>query len=314
MNETSELRGITTSDGLLPWLNRRPELTVEPLADRLWTATDGRARVIFAEGDRGVVAFDTLGTPGAAVALREAIAGTVRGKPVSTIVYSHDHLDASGWAAALAPDAEIVAHEATAEIVRLRGADGQRPVDRIVRGDGEELVLDGLEVELRYPGPTHGTGNLAVGFPRASTLFMSGTALPNARYGFFPDVHVGSYVRSMRALLAQTDFETFVPGRFAPMERSGAVFAVDYVEALDEACQRAYLEPSVFIWVMDMVGAWVAERLRPRFGQLEGFESHLPLGAFRFVHHYLMGGWGLEDTQDGGWGLYQPTDEVQKAT
>ena len=306
MSETSKLRGITSSDVLLPWLHRNPDLTVEPLAERLWTASDGRARVIFAEGERGVVAFDTLGTPGAAIALREAIARTVPGKTVSTIVYSHDHLDASGWAATLAPDAEIVAHEATAEIVRLRGADGQRPVDRVVRGESEGLVLDGVDVELCYPGPTHGTGNLAVVFSRANTLFMSGTALPNARYGFFPDVHVGSYVRSMRALFAQTDFETFVPGRFAPMDRSAAVFAVDYVEALDVACQQAYLEPDVFIWVMDMVGAWVAERLRPRFGQLDGFERHVPLGAFRFVHHYLMGGWGREDTRAGGWTLFQP--------
>jgi hypothetical protein len=118
----------------------------------------------------------------------------------------------------------------------------------------------------------------------------------------------------MRALFADTSFETFVPGRFVPMERSAAVFAIDYVEALDEACQRAYLEPGVFIWLMDAVGAWVADGLRSRFGQLDGFEMHLPLGAFRFVHHYLMGGWGLEDTRAGGWSLFHPTETVQEAT
>jgi glyoxylase-like metal-dependent hydrolase (beta-lactamase superfamily II) len=300
----NDLRGITTLDAVLPHLQRRPPIEVEPLAERLWSASAAGSRALFAEGAESVVVFDTLGTPGAAAALRDAIAAAVPGKPISTIIYTHDHLDASGWAAVLAPDAELIAHESTAALIELRGADGQPTPQRRIEGAGAELDLDGVAVDLRYPGPTHGTGNLAVLFPDSGTMFMSGTALPNARYGFFPDVHVGSYARSMRSLLGATEFVTFVPGRYETMDRAGVVAAVDYFEALDETCQRAYVDPEIFIWVMDMVGGYAADRLRGRFGHLDGFDQHLPLGAYRIVHHYLMGGWGREDTPAGDWTLH----------
>ncbi len=35
-----------------------------------------------------------------------------------------------------------------------------------------------------------------------------------------------------------------------------------------------------------------------RFGDMEGFENHIGQMAIRIVHHYLMGGWGLEDTPE----------------
>jgi glyoxylase-like metal-dependent hydrolase (beta-lactamase superfamily II) len=297
-------RGITTVDAVLPVLARRPKLEVERLAACLWSATDGRARAVFAEGRSAVAAFDTLSTPGAAAALREEIARLFPSKPITTLVYTHDHLDASGWGRILAPHAEVVAHEATDAVVRLRRADGQLPATRTIRGAGEELDLDGVKVVLRYPGPTHGTGNLAVLFEEARVLFMSGTALPNARYGFFPDYHIGSYARSMRRL-QDVDFTRFVPGRFGVCDRAAFVHAIDYFEALDEACQRAYVEPAVFIWIMDDVGAYAADLLRQRFGHLDGFDSELRFGAFRIVHHYLMGGWGREDTPAEDWSLYE---------
>ncbi|MGH8322209.1 MAG: hypothetical protein ACRETD_00185, partial [Steroidobacteraceae bacterium] len=41
--------------------------------------------------------------------------------------------------------------------------------------------------------------------------------------------------------------------------------------------------------------AYVADALRAEFGTLDGFDQHVPIMAFRYAHHYLMGGWGLED-------------------
>lgn len=39
-------------------------------------------------------------------------------------------------------------------------------------------------------------------------------------------------------------------------------------------------------------------RLRESFGDLEGFDQHVGQMSIRIVHHYLMGGWGLEDTPE----------------
>jgi glyoxylase-like metal-dependent hydrolase (beta-lactamase superfamily II) len=304
--EIEHTSGLFTVDAAVRRLHAKPAVTLERLGERLWTVSDGCARALFAEGHTGVIAFDTLGTPGAALAFRETVGATLPGRSIHTVVYTHDHLDAAGWAGALAPGAEIIAHEATAKLVELRRSSGQSLVSRSV-GANENMCVDGVEVALRYPGPTHGTGNLAVLFPAERLLFMSGTALPNARYGFFPDYHIGSYARSMRRILA-LDFVRFVPGRYEVGTRDTFETGIEYFEAMDKACQEAYVDPKVFVWVMDMVAAYVAERLRPRFGQLEGFDEELRYGAFRIVHHYLMGGWGLEDTPAEGWALFNPGD------
>ena len=42
------------------------------------------------------------------------------------------------------------------------------------------------------------------------------------------------------------------------------------------------------------------EQLGEQFGDLDGFEDHVGQMAIRIVHHYLMGGWGLEDTPEPG--------------
>ena len=45
---------------------------------------------------------------------------------------------------------------------------------------------------------------------------------------------------------------------------------------------------------------FVGGQLRGQFGDLEGFDDHIGQMSIRIVHHYLMGGWGLEDTPEPG--------------
>ena len=72
--------------------------------------------------------LDTFGTPGAARAYGRAIAQAIPEKPIRTIIYSHDHLDHAGFAADLAPDAEIIADEMCARVIEVRRAKGQQAV------------------------------------------------------------------------------------------------------------------------------------------------------------------------------------------
>jgi glyoxylase-like metal-dependent hydrolase (beta-lactamase superfamily II) len=118
----------------------------------------------------------------------------------------------------------------------------------------------------------------------------------DARYGLFPDFHITQYARSIRSLL-ELDFDTFVPGRGPVMQKAELERAIDYAEALSEAVQRAFAE-GVPIWIYEMMAPYVSQALQGQFGDLEGFEAHVGIGAMRFVHHYLMGGWGIEDTHE----------------
>jgi glyoxylase-like metal-dependent hydrolase (beta-lactamase superfamily II) len=292
----SENRGLFTLDAAQAYLSVEPEMTTEKLSDRLFTVTDGQVRSIFLEGDSSVIAFDTFGTPGRARAYGKAIAEAVPGKPISTIIYSHDHLDHAGFAADLAPAAEIIADELCAKVIKLREAEGQLQATRVLTGERNELTIDGVELVLLNPGPTHGTGNLAAYFAEEKTFFSSDTILANARYGFMPDYHFCNFVRYMRGFL-ELDWDRFVPGRYGTTDRAGYERGVDFIEAVMIECQNAFVN-FVPIWAYEPMKGYCIGQLAERFGDLEGFEGHVGQMAIRIVHHYLMGGWGLEDTPE----------------
>ncbi len=291
-----EHRGTFTHDAAQAYLALEPEMDTDRLSDRIWTVTDGHCRAVFIEGDSGVVAFDTFGTPGRARAYKRAIAAAVPGKAVKHIIYTHDHLDHAGFAAALAPDAEIIADEICAKVIKLRRADGQLLPTRILRGQSNAVEIDGVAFKLLNPGPTHGSGNLSAWFAKEKILYSSDTILANAKYGFMPDYHLRNFVRFMRGFL-DLDWHTFVPGRFALTDRQGFARGCDYIEAMQTECQNAFAE-FVPIWVYDAMYGYVSEKLKGRFGDLDGFDQHVGQTAIRVVHHYLMGGWGLEDTAE----------------
>jgi glyoxylase-like metal-dependent hydrolase (beta-lactamase superfamily II) len=294
-------RGIFTIPEATVYLQKKPRIEVESLGKDLWTASDGHYRTIFVEGRKQVVAFDTFNSPAAAHAYAESVAAATN-KPIGTIIYSHDHLDHSGFAASLSSEAEVIADQVTAQVVMLRGADGQRRVQRTITGCHNHLEIEGTQLQLWNPGPTHGSGNLAAFFPDHKVLFMSDTILPNARYGLLPDYHVANFVKFMRQALEEFDFATFVPGRFEIATRSRFEKGVDYIEAIQEASQHAFVE-GVPVWILDAITEYVQQKLRPLFEMLDGFNQHVGLTAFRIVHHYLMGGWGLEDTPAAAYNL-----------
>ena len=302
----SENRGLFTTDRAQPYLAFEPEMALERLSDRLWTISDGACRTLFIKGREGVIAFDTFGTPGRARAYARAVNEAVPGREITTVVYSHDHLDHAGFAADLAPGATIIADEICARVVKLREAEGQLQPTQVLYGAENRLNVDGVELVLLNPGPTHGSGNLAAWFAEEKLLFSSDTILANARYGLMPDIHLANFVRFMRGFL-DLDWDLFVPGRYGLTDRAGFSRGCDYLEALQDACQQAFVE-FVPIWAYEPMRGYVLNKLADRFGDLDGFAEHVGLSAMRIVHHYLMGGWSLEDTPEPGYIL---ADTVQ---
>ncbi len=294
-----ENMGLFTTDRAQDYLAREPELETQQLSERLWTLSDGTCRTIFLAGEQGVIAFDTLGTPGKARAYAAAVQRALPGRQISAVVYSHDHLDHAGFAADLAPQAEIIADEMCARVIAQRQAQGQRRPDRVISGPKNRITADGTELTLLNPGPTHGSGNLAAWFAEEKLLFSSDTILANARYGLLPDIHLANFTRFMRGFLG-LDWDTFVPGRYRLTDRAGFARGCEYLEAMQETCQQAFVE-FVPIWDYDAMRDYVGARLRERFGDLDGFEEHVGMTAIRVVHHYLMGGWSLEDTPQPGY-------------
>ena len=277
------------------WRNEEPPAHLDELGDGAWTVRIGERRAVFFVSNDGVIAIDTFGTPGKARAYKKAISEAAPGAEITAIVYTHDHLDHAGWAAELAPGAEIIAHSLAADVIESRGFSPQIAPTVTFDSDSHTVEIGGRSIELVHPGPTHGQGNVAVAF--SDMLYMEGTALPNARYGMVPDYHVYPYVSSMQRLL-ERDFATFIPGRFDPMTKDDASKAVAYFAAIQEVVQHAWRD-FVPVWMVDAMGDYAKAGLRDDFGDLDGFEEALPMTALRIAHHYLMGGWGLEDRRDG---------------
>ena len=72
---------------------------------------------------------------------------------------------------------------------------------------------------------------------------------------------------------------------------------INFVEAVMTACQHAFIN-FVPIWLYEPMKGFCMEQLGEQYGDLEGFEGHIGQMAIRIVHHYLMGGWGMEDTEE----------------
>jgi glyoxylase-like metal-dependent hydrolase (beta-lactamase superfamily II) len=267
----------------------------EELADGVFTVAVDDHRAVFAVSGEGAVAVNSFGSDEAASAYAEAIRGIAGGSGIAAVIVTIDHLDHSGKTARLAPEGGVVAHELCARVIERRRARDQRPADRVVSGDGEELELAGTGFHLIYRGPTQGTGNLAVYVPERRVLFIAGPRA-DARYGLLPDFHLRHATRIWREL-AELDADVVVPARGPLMSTAELVRAADYIDALKRASQEAFAE-GVPIWEIQAMEPFVAERLRERFGELEGFERHVGITSIRVVHHYLMGGWGMEDTAE----------------
>lgn len=288
-------RGIFTIDGPLGGYEFPTTVSFRPLADRVWTASDGIYRTIFLEGDEGVICFDTFWSPAAAGSYRQAVQRVFPTKPIHTIVYSHEHLDHTGFALDLEPEAHVIAHQEAADVIAARRSDGQVVPHETWAGESKHFAIDGVEFDLINPGPTHGNGNVAAHFPEHGLVFMADTVSPGVRYAFMPDYHFSRYVPSMRKI-ERLEWDEFVPGHFWSLDRAGFAEDLAYYEWLEEAAQEALfagVDPDVYAEVAAYCGDhWEAER-----GRLFRYHEFFAMNVMRMMVHFRTGGWGLEDVE-----------------
>ena len=293
---TANLPGMFKRPDSRDYLEREPDPVVDSLAEGIHRITIEQQCGLVVEGADRVVVVDSFGTPGRARVYRRTISERCDGKPIHFILYTHDHVDATGYSELINSEATVVADQRAAGVIENRGLSTQRAPDRLLMKSREQLEIGSFPVELINPGPTHGRGNRALYFPEQQILFMKDTLRPDARYGLFPDYHLASFVSSMREL-ATVDFNRFVPGKDETMNPDEFEFACTYIESIMESAQRAFAE-GVPVWERQAIEEYAIDTLEDRYGRLDGFYDHVGLSGLRVAHHFLMGGWGLEDCSD----------------
>ncbi|MFK8050575.1 MAG: MBL fold metallo-hydrolase [Halioglobus sp.] len=284
--------GIFTIGGDLAIQGAFRDICYQPIRDNIWSASEGIYRTIFLEGKTGCIAFDTFGTPGTARAYQMAIGRVFPKKPIHTIVYSHEHLDHCGYAADLAPEAKIIAHDYANRVVTGRQSSGQLAAHETFSEERISHEIDGCYFELIYPGHTHGDGNIAAYFPQSKTLFMVDTVADGVGYGTLFDWHLTHYIPVMKRFLS-LDWDLFVPGHFWPITRERFIQILDYWERMFEFGQQAIFD-GIDPHDWDGLNKYTDEKMGPVYGDEFRYQEYAAMNLTRYMQQYLTGGWGIE--------------------
>jgi glyoxylase-like metal-dependent hydrolase (beta-lactamase superfamily II) len=284
--------GIFTIGGNIPIQGAWRDITYEPVRDNIWTVSEGIYRTIFLEGTKGCIAFDTLTTPGTARAYAAAVGRVFPKKPIHTIVYSHEHLDHCGYAADLAPTADIIAHDYANQVIVGRQSDGQLPATETFNEERKSYTIDDCYFELIYPGPTHGDGNIAAYFPQSKVLFMVDTVAAGVGYTYLMDWHLAPYIPVMERFLS-LDWDVFVPGHFWVINRQEFIRILDYWKRLFDFGQQAVID-GIDPHDWDGLNKYTDEKLGPVYSGDFRYYEYAAMNLSRYMQEYLSGGWGIE--------------------
>jgi glyoxylase-like metal-dependent hydrolase (beta-lactamase superfamily II) len=216
---------------------------VLPIRDGLHWITDGAYSTMFLVTSAGVIACDappTLGTN-----YLKAIA-EVTDRPVTHLIYSHEHVDHIAGAHLFPKDVTIIGHRRTAELLASRN-DPRRPPPSVTFDASYALEHGGQRLELAYKGINHSIDNIFIFAPQQKALMIVDIVYP----GWMPYKNLGvavdipGFVDAHRYILAY-DFETLVAGHVdRPGNRADVQVQIELVKDLAAAAERAYAALSV---------------------------------------------------------------------
>jgi len=173
---------------------------VRQIGDGLYWLTDGAYGTIFLVHPKGVIAVDPLPTLGPRYL--KAISD-VTDKPVTHVIYSHEHTDHIGAADLFPKSAIFIAQQETAAILARR-KDPRRPVPKVTFDKRYTLKAGNQTLVLDYKGVNHELGNIFIYAPRQRVLMLVDVVYP----GFMPYKNLGiaedvqGYIRAHADALA----------------------------------------------------------------------------------------------------------------
>jgi len=281
-------------------------------ADDVWSVEDlGKGMFLFRwwpglyvspflVGEDGVLAVDPVSRDVAPL-YGQAVA-RVTDKPITKIVYSHDHRDHIVGADQLAPDAEILAHPLTLASLERRG-DSDIPLPTRLVDDGDTIDVGGSAVGVHYFGPNHGDSNIALSFETGMgpmLVFVDTLEIGIVPYRTLPDTNVGGYMASLERAAA-LDVDWVLGGHSGPGPAEWISNYLAYFKDMEQALRRARaaVPRATSDDVADSIAA--GERhtnaviaravtdLRPTYGRWRGFEQWAPLNAQTVLMYIITG-------------------------
>jgi glyoxylase-like metal-dependent hydrolase (beta-lactamase superfamily II) len=281
---------------------------VKSIGDNLYWLSDGAYNTMFMVTNSGVIACDAPPTLGANYL--KAIA-EVTDKPVTHLVYSHEHIDHIAAAHLFPKDVTIVAHRRTAELLSSR-KDSRRPLPAVTFDDTYTLETGGQRLELAYKGINHSIDNIYIFAPLQKVLMVVDVVYP----GWMPYKNLGvavdipGFVEAHRHILSY-GFETLVAGHVSrPGNRADVQTQIELIKDLVAAAERAYAAMSVPAFLKlhppgaDGKTAWdlhqdyeqalvsrMSDELRPKWNsKLAGTDTYLRDNCWAMLETFVVQG------------------------
>jgi len=267
----------------VPEIAKGPEVSsagyaMEEIADCIFWLGDGQYQSMFVVSDEGVIAVDAPPTLGNNIlrAMRR-----VTKKPVTHVVYSHQHSDHVGAMSIFPDNVPHYAQRFTAN--RLSSlADPLRPVPTEVFDDTLTIDVGDHSLRLDYGGANHTEGNIFIYAPHQRVLMLVDVIFP----GWVPfsnlalSANVPGFINAHEQALTY-DFDKLVSGHVTrPGTPEDVHVQLEYVTDLRVTAEAALssvdlgktMAPvdtgnawAVFRAYLDAVAAQTADELVPRW-------------------------------------------------
>ena len=272
--------------------------TLEELAPGVLAFTaEGDPNVGAVIGRDAVLAVDARATPTAALEWLDVLRG-VTNLPVRYLVLTHYHAVRTLGASAFGAD-WVIAHETTRRWILERGAQDfeseTRRFPRLFRdvesipglthpnvgfADALTLLLGDREVQLRYLGGGHTSGDAVVWLPEERVLF-AGDLVEARAAPYMGDASVEAWSSSTLDALGALAPAALVPGRGPALRGDDVGTAIaetrDYLRTLWETVREVHARGRSLTEAFDAA----REALEPRFGDWWIFEHCLPFNVAR---------------------------------
>jgi len=205
---------------------------VQEIRDRLYWVTDGLYNTMFLVSSEGVIAVDPL--PNLGPRYLKAIA-EVTDKPITHVIYSHEHTDHIAAAYLFPKSAVYIAHKKTAEMLTRRN-DPRRPVPTVTFDNTYKLTVGDQTLVLDYKEVNHESGNIFIYAPKQKVLMLVDVVYP----GWMPYKNLGiaedvpGYIKAHHDAL-NYDFDTLVAGHVDRLgTRQDVQTSLDFVNQLKQ--------------------------------------------------------------------------------
>ncbi|GGC42368.1 hypothetical protein GCM10011371_32210 [Novosphingobium marinum] len=214
--------------------------SIEPVAQDLYRWTSGSYRSMFLVHEDGIVVTDPLNAE-AARWLKGQLEERYPGKPVSHLIYSHDHPDHTYGASELADEDTLVVSQRLARNTLVE-TKAQTLVPTVVFDERMTLLPDwDQEIRLRYHGSNNGRGSISMMFRPQNVLhIVDWVVIGRLPYRNLKGYDLPGMIESTRQVL-ELDFDRFVGGHAEMGHKDDVRRYLGYLEALHDGVRDGIL-------------------------------------------------------------------------